>query len=635
MADEQEIRIKVTADTSTAERRLDSIADKTEELGEKADGAKAKWATLSSRLSSISPAFAKLSEGWKKASKEIDDSFGANTASAKLFKLGVIGALAGIALKAGQTAAKFAKETASMFDPQGYSRAAGQMQSSIRKLKTSIGSITAPIVNTLMKGIAKIADGLTWIFEKIRVGVSYIQGFLQPVIDAVGDAFWRIVNAIKSAVNTLAMFLGFDAVFKTTEQAAQKTADAMGEITNATSAGLASFDKLNTLNMDNAGDAEEAEKINESIAEAKKNGEDMFSGLENALARLDLKNRVTSFITGIPGELGGAFSTIQTKLGEFFGGASTKMGELWDGFTQWGGDAWTTISETAGNVWTGITTFATTSWTSISSFAGSVWSEITTFATTSWSSITSFATSAWTSISEFAGSVWEGIKGLGTSVWTSITEFATSAWSVISSFATGVWSGIVSVATSVWDTIKTVALDVWSAISTPINALWGAFKSAGEWAWNSLKSIGESFKRIVIDPIANIVGWLLEKVEWIMDKLGGLKNTVSNFGGKIGNAVGGFVGGVKGILGFASGGVVAPNNPQPYILGDNKKDYEIVSPVPLMEQAVMSAISKLGGTGGGTASGPIELTVNLDGRRIARQIFDPLQTEARRRGTST
>ena len=555
MADEHEIKIKVTADTSSAERKLEKTAETTAEMGDKADDARSKWARLSSRLSSVSPAFAKLSEGWQKASKEIDDSFGANTASAKLFKLGVLGALAGIALKAGQTAAKFAKETASMFDPQGYAKAAGQMQSSIRKLKTSIGSITAPIVNTLMKGIAKIADGLTGIFEKIRVGVAYIQGFLLPVIDAVGDAFWRVVDAIKSAVNMLAMFLGFDAVFKTTEQAAQKTADAMGEITNATSAGLASFDKLNTLNMDNAGDAEEAEKINESIAEAKKNGEDVFSGLENALARLDLKNRVTSFIAGIPGKLGGAFSTIQTKLGEFFGNASSRIGELWGGFTQWGGDSWTTISETAGNIWTGIKTFAI---------------------------------SSWASISETAGNIWTGIK--------------------------------------------TVALKVWSAISTPIKALWGAFKSAGEWAWNSLKSIGKSFKRIVIDPIANIVGWLLEKVEWIMDKVGGLKNKVSNFGGKIGNAVGGFVGGVKNILGFASGGVVAPNNPQPYILGDNKKDYEIVSPVPLMEQAVMSAISKLGGTGGGTASGPIELTVNLDGRRIARQIYDPLQTEARRRG---
>ena len=559
MADEHEIKIKVTADTSSAERKLEKTAETTAEMGDKADDARSKWARLSSRLSSVSPAFAKLSEGWQKASKEIDDSFGANTASAKLFKLGVLGALAGIALKAGQTAAKFAKETASMFDPQGYAKAAGQMQSSIRKLKTSIGSITAPIVNTLMKGIAKIADGLTGIFEKIRVGVAYIQGFLLPVIDAVGDAFWRVVDAIKSAVNTLAMFLGFDAVFKTTEQAAQKTADAMGEITNATSAGLASFDKLNTLNMDNAGDAEEAEKINESIAEAKKNGEDMFSGLENALARLDLKNRVTSFIAGIPGKLEGAFSTIQTKLGEFFGNASSRIGELWGGFTQWGGDSWTKILETAGNIWTGIS---------------------------------SFAISSWTSISAFAGSVWEGIKGIGISIWAPITEFATSAWSSIISFAISTLVSISAFAGSVW----------------------------------------EGIKRTIIDPIANIVGWLLEKVEWIMDKVGGLKNTVSNFGGKIGNAVGGFVGGVKNILGFASGGVVAPNNPQPYILGDNKKDYEIVSPVPLMEQAVMSAISKLGGTGGGTASGPIELTVNLDGRRIARQIYDPLQTEARRRG---
>lgn len=92
-------------------------------------------------------------------------------------------------------------------------------------------------------------------------------------------------------------------------------------------------------------------------------------------------------------------------------------------------------------------------------------------------------------------------------------------------------------------------------------------------------------------------------------------------------------GGLKKVLGLAGGGAVAPNSPMPYILGDNTREYEVVSPVSLMEETVISAMKKMGVTGTqGGSSGPVEITIELDGKKLARAIYDPLETEKRRRG---
>ena len=89
---------------------------------------------------------------------------------------------------------------------------------------------------------------------------------------------------------------------------------------------------------------------------------------------------------------------------------------------------------------------------------------------------------------------------------------------------------------------------------------------------------------------------------------------------------------VSSFMGLAGGGAIAPGNPQPYILGDNRREYEVVSPVSLMEQIVMSAMRKMGMGTSGQSDRPIEVSIELDGRKMARALYDPMETEKRRRG---
>ena len=64
------------------------------------------------------------------------------------------------------------------------------------------------------------------------------------------------------------------------------------------------------------------------------------------------------------------------------------------------------------------------------------------------------------------------------------------------------------------------------------------------------------------------------------------------------------------------------------ILGDNKQETEVVSPLSTMKQAVMEAIMESGGFGGGT----VTVVVNLDGKEVARNTVKHVNDMTRQAG---
>ena len=131
-----------------------------------------------------------------------------------------------------------------------------------------------------------------------------------------------------------------------------------------------------------------------------------------------------------------------------------------------------------------------------------------------------------------------------------------------------------------------------------------------------------------------IIDKIVDKAKGITDGVvGGVTSFAKDPVGGIKSLPGKAVSKFKDLIGFADGGVVKPNNPFPVIVGDNTKEPEVISPMSTIRQAVKEAIQSAG-AGNGASSGPIELTINLDSRKIARAVYDPLKTEARRRGSS-
>ena len=604
MADE--IKIKVTADTKDFSKEMDEVDRKIDKTADKSEKSQSKWGQLNSKLSSISPTFKKLSDTWQESSSKIDGAFGKSSGAAKLFKLGVIGALAAIAAKAAKVAWQFASDTAKMFDPKGYSKAAGAMQKSVKKLKTTIGSFTAPLVNGIMTVVSKVVDGITWILEKIRLLRSFLWGVIKGVIQPIIDAVKKIIDWIKQGINALAGFLGFGDVFKKSSDSAAKTADSMGEVVEATSAGLAGFDKLNTLDMSNSGDTEQADKLKEGMEDASKLGEEIGQKIRAFLDNFSL--------TGIKDKIKGVFENVG-KWG----------GEAWSKITKFGGDTWTTIQSIGGSVWSTLTKFGGDTWTTIQSVGSTVWTTLQGVGTTVWTTLQGVGSTAWTTIQSVGSTVWSTLQGVGSTVWTTISGVATTVWTTIQSVAQTVWGGISGFATDAWNGIQTIAETVWGVIQT-------AGQKFKDHIMDPIKAVWDKIKEIV-DTVLGKIEDMISKVRELKDGLvGGVTSFAKDPVGGIKSIPGKVTSKIKGALGLASGGAVAPNNPMPYILGDNTREYEVVSPVSMMKDAVKSAISEMGGAGR-QSSGPIELVVNLDGRKIARAVYDPLQTESRRRGS--
>lgn len=98
------------------------------------------------------------------------------------------------------------------------------------------------------------------------------------------------------------------------------------------------------------------------------------------------------------------------------------------------------------------------------------------------------------------------------------------------------------------------------------------------------------------------------------------------------------LGGINGNVGLPNitvprlaTGTVVPANYGEFlaVLGDNKREAEVVSPISTIKQALIEAMAEIGSTGD---SGDINLTVNLDGEVIFNNIVKRNNAVKKRHG---
>lgn len=190
-------------------------------------------------------------------------------------------------------------------------------------------------------------------------------------------------------------------------------------------------------------------------------------------------------------------------------------------------------------------------------------------------------------ISPTLDTVWEGIKG----VVDSILEILAGLITFLSGVFTGDWA-------KAWEGVKQIFAGVWNGIAvlleTVLNSIVGG-----------INSLINMLNKIKID----LPSWV-EKV-----------TGYSSWGFNIPN-----IGNVS-IPKLATGAVVPPNNEFLAVLGDNKREPEIVSPLSTMKQALAEVLGEVG-IGGGEQT--INLHVHLDGD----EIYSDMIKVAKRKGSS-
>lgn len=188
------------------------------------------------------------------------------------------------------------------------------------------------------------------------------------------------------------------------------------------------------------------------------------------------------------------------------------------------------------------------------------------------------------------------------------------------------------------DGIK-ILLDEWSEETKAVfqeflRFLTGVFTQDWDTAWESLKNIvkdtWDDIIRIVKfakDPIGGVIDWMVDQLDVFakVKELLGFGKTYNIVGGGM---FGGEVSLGRSIPALATGTVVPPNRQFMAILGDNKHETEVVSPLSTMKQALMEALQESGGIGGGA----VTVVVNLDGKEVARNTVKHVNDMTRQAG---
>lgn len=257
-------------------------------------------------------------------------------------------------------------------------------------------------------------------------------------------------------------------------------------------------------------------------------------------------------------------------------------------------------------------------------------------------------------ITESCGTLWdEHLSPL----WDQILNFSSSLMDALSAiwngllrpvydtFVTRIMPSVMSVLKSLWDLIM-------DAVGTVMDILSGLFKSLGglldfitgiftgdmEKALNGLKDFVMGLLEAIWGAIKGVLNIIIDALNTVWSALYGVIKAIVD-------GIGDFVGLIGDMFGqnwyfsmpeeppriprLANGTVIPANYGEfAAILGDNKRDPEIVSPIPAMKQAFLEALAESGLIGGSSG----DIVIEIDGREVFRAVKKENDTQKRRHG---
>ena len=229
----------------------------------------------------------------------------------------------------------------------------------------------------------------------------------------------------------------------------------------------------------------------------------------------------------------------------------------------------------------------------------------------------------WDSIKEFFGGVIDYIsektrafKEDFVNKWNSLKEKVSNIVSMLANSLKEKVDNIKSGFNSFINWIKTDFVKWWKEA-------WENVKSTFKNVFDSLVNIAKVPINGVIALINGMIRGIISGVNAAIGVLNHLKIKVPNWVPKIGGSTWGFTIPTMTApqIPYLAKGTVVPRNAGEFaaILGDNKRETEVVSPLSTMKQAMMDALRESGNNGG---SSPQYITLNIDGHEFIRWLRD-------------
>ncbi len=421
-----------------------------------------------------------------------------------------------------------------------------------------------------------VADGLSEIFGKLLDGYNE---YIVPVLKGLGERFKELMEGpFGEAIDKVKDFIGklIDALKLLWEEVLVPLFGWIAENIMPILADVIEFIGNNVLN------------ILKIIIEAIGNIADVLSG-------------VIDFIVGV---FTGDWEKAWTGIKEIFSG----VWELIKGIVS---GAWDEIKDAISGAITIISDIISAAWDGIKEIWGAV---STWFSDNVITPIADFFKELWDDVSGFFKSLWDDIK----EVWESVSGwFSENVTEPVSNFFKGVRTNVSGYFSDLWKDVK----GVWGSVSswfssTVIDPVKNAWKTATDAIAGFFSSLWKGIANGVVNAMNAVIGAIEGGINFI---IGGINSMLGGFNSIVSWAadiVGVSWGGVNlvpeislsriPIPYLAQGTVVPPNREFMAVLGDNKREPEVVSPISTIERAVANVMARSGGAGQ-----PVNITLQV------------------------
>ena len=228
--------------------------------------------------------------------------------------------------------------------------------------------------------------------------------------------------------------------------------------------------------------------------------------------------------------------------------------------------------------------------------------------------------------------IWENIKAAFVEAWEAIE----AAWSVASDYFTAIWSAIKVTFAPVVEYLSGIFTEAWENVKQifggVIDFIAGVF--SGDWgrAWDGIQGIFTGVWNNIVAALEGAVNLIIKGINWLISQLNKVSFTIPDWVPAIGGNNFGFnIPSISeiSIPRLAQGSVIPPNREFLAVLGDNKQETEVVSPLSTMKQAMLEAMRE-----SGISDGTITVVVNLDGKEVARNSVKHINNMTRQAGRS-
>lgn len=456
-------------------------------------------------------------------------------------------------------------------------------------------------------------------------------GFIEKIIGII-DAYKPIIDSVKNYSTE---------VTKTAKQTVQKYLDEYGGTVSSYSNRIRT-NLTNTVTQTVNGFSNiinEAAKSQDRMSEKLSTGyADMLGGA--SIFSLSFANVFTDMFdissknfeqwtidnSGLIGEffdgINGNIANFQSTFGGILADIGTSLTDWWDNT---GSQAFDNLSQAFASVMTVLLDF----WNSyitpfidyITTSVGELWDK--------------HLSKLWNGILEFISSLMDTVAAL----WNGLLR------PLYDTFIKRIMVGIMGALKSVWDVISDVVGMIIDVIRGVIRSLQGLLDFITGIFTGDMEKAVKGFAEFVHGICIMIWGIIKGVLNVIIDALNTVWSALYGVLKSIVDGIGDFVGIIGDLFGQDWGfsmpeeppriprlanGTVIPTNYGEFaaILGDNKHDPEIVSPIPAMKQAFLEALAESGMIGGGSG----DIVIEIDGREVFRAVKKENDTQKRRHG---